>query len=94
MGRVLVARPVSPWQRVGKAAVTVLAISAQVALGLLVLALRTVRVAVTVVTAAALVAEQQLAESTGRRALSDTGIAALASAFIYELRTAYHQPTR
>lgn len=94
MNRVLVARPISPWQRVGKGAVTVLAIGAQFALGLLVLALRTLRVAVNVLTAAAMASEQQLADRIGRPALSDTGIAALAAAFVTEFRTAYRAPAR
>ena len=94
MSRVLVARPVSLWRWVGDAAVTVLAVGAQVALGLLVLVLRTLRVAVNVVTAASMAAEQQLAARTGRTALSHTGIAALAAAFAHEFRTAYRAPTR
>lgn len=94
MNRVLVARPASPWQRVGNATVTVLAVAAHLALGLIVLVLRTVRVVVTVVTAVAMTSEQQLSARTGRTPLSHTGIAAICAAFVAEFRTAYHQPTR
>ena len=98
MAAVLVARPVSPWRRVGEVAATVLAVGAHLVLGLLVLVLRTLRVAVNVVTTAAMASEQQLAARTGRTALSHTGIAvltaALAAEFLDGFRTAYHQPTR
>lgn len=91
MPPVLVARAPAPWRRV---AVAVLAVTAHLALGVLVLVLRTVRVIVTVVTDTAVRTEQQLAARTGRPALSQTGIGVLAAAFAQDFLTTYHKPTR
>lgn len=89
--RVLIARPVRRWRRVPA---TVGLLTAQVLVGLLVLVLRTVRVATTLAITTAGAIEHQLATRTGRPVLSDTGIAALAAAFVHEFQTAYHAPTR
>lgn len=91
MPRVLIARPASRWRQVP---VTVLLVAAQVVVGLLVLVLRTARAALTLTIATAGAVEHQLAATTGRPALSHTGIAAICAAFVTEFRTAYHQPTR
>jgi hypothetical protein len=91
MPRLLVARAPTPWRRVS---LTVMAITAQLALGLLVMALRIVHAIDTLITDTAVHAEQAVAARTGRPALSQTGIGAIASAFVTEFRTAYHQPTR
>jgi len=90
MPRLLVARAPTPWRRIPLAA---LAITAHLLLGLIVGALRTARVIVNVVTETAVHVEQALAAHTGRPALSQTGIRALAVAFATEFRAAYHQPT-
>jgi len=90
MPRLLVARAPTWWRR---AALIALAITAHLLLGVIVLALRTTRVIVAVVAEAATNAERQLAARTGRPALSQTGIAAIATAFVQEFLTAYHQPT-
>lgn len=90
MPRLLVARAPTPWRRV---LLTVLAVAAHLALGLLVMGLRVARVIVSVATEAVAHAEQALAARTGRTALSQTGITALTAAFVQEFRTAYHQPT-
>ena len=89
--RVLIARPVGDWRQVP---VTVLLLAVQVVVGVIVLVLRTLRVAVTLAATAFGRLEHQLAGRTGRPVLSDTGIAALAAAFAHEFYTAYHQPTR
>jgi len=94
MPAVLIPRPVSPWRRAGALAVKVLAVGVQAAVGLLVIVLRTVRVAVNLVTATAMHAEQRLADHTGRPVLSHTGIAAIAAAFVHEFRTAHTRTTR
>ncbi|WUH94523.1 hypothetical protein OG900_33205 [Streptomyces sp. NBC_00433] len=91
MPTVLVARPIRGWRRIPLVA---LLLAAQVTVGLIVLALRTVRVAVTLAVTTAGAVEHQLAARTGRPALSQTSIAAIASAFVTEFRAAYHQPTR
>lgn len=91
MPEVLIARPTRDWRRVPLLA---LLLVAQVAAGLLVLALRTLRVVVTLAATAAGAIEHHLAARTGRPALSQTGIAALAAAFVDEFRIAYHQPAR
>lgn len=91
MPRVLIARPASRWRQVP---VAVLLLAAQVVVGLLVLALRTLRAVTTLTIAGAGAIEHRLATATGRPALSHTGIAALAAAFVTEFRTAYHQPTK
>jgi cytochrome b561 len=75
-------------------ALAALAVVAHLLLGVLVLALRTVRVIVTAATDTAVHAEQQLAARTGRPALSQTGIGVLAAAFVQEFLTTYRQPTR
>jgi hypothetical protein len=89
--RVLIARPARRWKQ---APATVGLIAAQVVVGLLVLVLRTARVAVTLAVTTVGAIEHQLAERTGRPALSHTGIAAICAAFVTEFRAAYHQPTR
>lgn len=89
--RVLIARPDRSWTRVP---LTVLLVVAQVVVGVVVLALRTVRVAVTLAATTTGAIEHQLATRTGRPALSHTGIAAICAAFVTEFRTAYHQPTK
>jgi hypothetical protein len=92
MNRVLLTRPASRWRQVS---VTVLLWVAQMILGLVVLALRTARAALTLTIACAGRAEQLIAARTGRPALSDTGIAALAAAFAHEFHAAYRgTPTR
>lgn len=87
MARVLTARR-------SRLPIAVLAVAAHLVVGLLVIALRIVRVAVSVATDAAMRAEQQLATRTGRPALSNTGIAVLARAFATEFLTAYRAPAR
>lgn len=89
--RVLIARSASRWRQVP---VTVLLLAAQVVVGVIVLVLRTLRVSVTLAATAFGRLEHQLAARTRRPALSDTGIAALATAFAHEFYAAYHQPTR
>jgi hypothetical protein len=91
MARLLVARAPTRWQRVALAAG---AITAQLLLGAIVTALRATRAIFNAVTETAMNAEQALAARTGRPALSQTGIGAIAAAFATEFRTAYHQPTR
>ena len=91
MPPLLIARPSVRWRRVP---LVVLGVVAQLAVGLIALAFRIVRVAVNVTASLAVHAEQQLAARTGRRALSDTGIAALAAAFITEFHTAYRATAR
>ncbi|MFI0900533.1 hypothetical protein [Streptomyces sp. NPDC020983] len=86
--RVLLTRTAPRWRQVP---VTVLLLVAQTALGLLVLALRTSRAVLTLAVATTGAVEQQLAVRTGRRPLSQTGIAALAAAFTDEFLAAYHQ---
>lgn len=83
-------RPVRAWRQVP---VTVLLWAVQVAVGLLVLVLRTARAALTLAIATTGAAEHRLTTATGRPALSHTGIAAICAAFVHEFRTAYHQPT-
>lgn len=88
--RVLIARSASRWRQVP---VSALLVVAQVVVGVVVLTLRTVRVAVTLAATTTGAIEQQLATRTGRPALSHTGIAALAAAFAHEFYAAYHQST-
>lgn len=88
---ILVARPVRAWKRIPLVA---LLLVGQVTLGLIVLVLRTLRVAVTLAATATGRLEHQLAARTGRPALSQTGIAALAAAFVDEFRIAYRAPAR
>lgn len=85
------ARPARWWRQVP---VIVLLLAAQVVVGVIVLVLRTARAALTLAIATTGAVEHRLATATGRPALSHTGIAALAAAFVHEFRTAYHQPTR
>ena len=89
--RVLIARRAPYWRQ---APVTLLLLAAQITLGLLVLVLRTLRVALTAAITTTGRMEEQLAARTGRVPLSHTGIAALAAAFAHEFHTAYHQTTR
>lgn len=89
--RVLIACPAHRWRRIPA---TVGLLAAQVLVGLLVLVLRTVRVAVTLAITATGRMEHALAVLTGRPALSHTGIAAICAAFVTEFRAAYNQPTR
>lgn len=89
MTRLLVARAPT-WRRIP---LTVLAVTAQLLVAVVVIAFRIVRVAVNVTAALAMHAEQQLAERTGRAALSQTGVGALTAAFVQEFRTARHQPS-
>jgi hypothetical protein len=90
--RVLIARPSARWRQ---APATALLWVAQMLLGLLVLALRTTRAGLTLAIASASRVEQLIAALTGRAALSDTGIAALAAAFVHEFHAAYRgTPTR
>lgn len=89
MPRLLVARAPNRWRRIPLA---VLAVTAQLLLAVIVVAIRTARVVVTLAATAATYAEQALAARTGRPALQ-TGIAAIAAAFVAEFLTAYHQPT-
>jgi hypothetical protein len=91
MPRLLVARAPTPWRRLS---LTVLAITAHLLIGVIVVVVRTARVVVDVIAATAMQAEQALAARTGRPALSQTGIGAIAAAFATEFRAAYHQPTR
>lgn len=91
MPQVLVARPVPLWRQVP---VAVLLITAQVVVGLVVLALRTARAFLTLAVTAGDSVEHRIAARTGRPALSRTGIAAICAAFVDEFRAAYHQPTR
>jgi hypothetical protein len=91
MPTVLIARPARSWRQVPLAA---LLLAAQVAVGVIVLVLRTLRAVTTLTIAATGHIEHQLATRTGRPALSDTGIAALAAAFAHEFYAAYHQPAR
>lgn len=90
MPTVLIARPARVWRQVP---LTVLLLVAQVTVGLLVLGLRTGRALLTLAVTTTSAIEQQLSVHTGRPALSDTGIAAIAAAFVTEFRTAYNQPT-
>jgi hypothetical protein len=90
MPPLLIARPPGRW----RTPLAVLALVAYLALGLVVIVLRTVRVVVNLATAAAMDAEQQLAARTGRTALSHSGIRALAAAFAHEFLTAYRAPAR
>jgi predicted benzoate:H+ symporter BenE len=91
MAHVLIARPAPAWRQVP---LMVLLLAAQLVVGLIVLILRTLRVAVTLTITATGRLEHQLAARTGRSALSQTGIAAICAAFVTEFRIAYHQPTR
>lgn len=91
MPHVLIARPARSWTRVPA---TVALVAAQVLAGLLVVVLSTARVFLTLAVTAARYIEHQLAALTALPALSHTGIAAIAAAFVTEFRTAYHQPTR
>jgi hypothetical protein len=91
MPDMLIARPMLRWRRVP---LTVLLLAAQVAVGVLALVLRTVRVVVTLAATAATDVEQQLAARTGHTPLSQTSIAALAAAFVHEFHAAYRAPAR
>lgn len=84
--RRLVGRRTRRWQRVP---VMVLLLVVQVVVGLLVLVLRTARVAVSLAVAATGRLEVQLAARTRVRPLSQTGIAAIAAAFVHEFHAAY-----
>lgn len=86
MPTMLIARPASRWRQVP---VMVLLLAAQVAVGLLVLVLRTARAALTLAIATTGAIEHQLATRTGRPALSHTGIAAICAAFVTEFYAAY-----
>lgn len=88
--RVITAAP-PEWHR---RLLVVLVIGLHVAVGAVVMTIRAAHVIVTVVTATAVHAEQQLAARTGRPALSQTGIGVLAAAFVQEFLTTYRQPTR
>lgn len=92
MNRVLLARPAPHWRQI---LLTVLLLCAQYTVGLVVLVLRTARAGLTLTIAYAGRAEQLIATLTGRAALSDSGIAALAAAFAHEFHAAYRgTPTR
>lgn len=91
MPTTLIARPAGQWTRLP---LTVLLLVAQVVVGLIVLALRTTRVIITLAVTTTGRLEQQLAARTGRPVLSQTGIAAICAAFVTEFHAAYHQPTR
>lgn len=89
--RVLIARHVPGWRRVP---VVVLLWVAQMVVGLVVLVLRTVRAVATLTIDAAGAVEHRLAARTGRPALSQTGIAALAAALVTEFHAAYRGTPR
>lgn len=91
MPPLLIARPSARWRRVPLA---VLGVVAQLAVGLIALTFRIVRVIVNLAAALAVHAEQQLAARTGRSALSDIGIYALAAEFGREFHNAYRAPAR
>jgi hypothetical protein len=88
---VLIARPLVQWRSI---ALAVLAIGAHLVIGLIVLALRTARVIVSLATDLAIHAEQQLVRRTDRPAVSHVGIGAMTAALVREFRLGYREPTR
>ena len=88
--RVLIARPAGAWRR---PAVTVLGVVGQLLLGLLVVIVRVIRAVVDLAAVPLIRTEARLAVATGRPALSQTAIGAIAGAFVSEFRTAYTHTT-
>jgi hypothetical protein len=89
-GRVLIARPASAWARPLTATVGTVG---QLVLGLLVVVIRVIRVAVDLSAVTLIRTEAKLAAATGRPAISQTVVGAIAGAFVTEFRTAYTHTT-
>jgi hypothetical protein len=90
MARLLIARPSVDWRR---PALAVVGMVGQLLLGLLVVIVRVIRVVVDVAAVALIRTETRLAAATGRPAISQTAIGAIAAAFVTEFRTAYTHTT-
>jgi len=88
--RILIARTSGAWRR---PAIAVVGLGGQLVLGLLVAAVRVVRVVVDLVAAFLIRSETRLAAAIGRPAISQTAIGHIARAFITEFCTAYTTTT-